>query len=108
MDIFLSGKKTKYIKAKFFYIKDKTDEGEVRVINCPTEEMWAEMLTKPLQGMAFRIMQAELMNCNVMYEEREEDETSSGSSLLTGRGKPALPSKTLQECVGQNRSNALK
>ncbi len=66
------------------------------------------MLTKPLQGMTFRKMQAELMNCNVMYEERDEDETPSRSSLLTGREKPALPSQTLQECVGQKSSNALK
>jgi hypothetical protein len=54
--IFLSRKKTKHIKAKFFFINDKVDEGEVRVIDCPTEEMWADMLPKPLQGMTFRKM----------------------------------------------------
>jgi hypothetical protein len=48
------------------------------------------------------------MNCDMKYEEREEEETSSGSSLLTGRGKSALPSQTPQECVGQKRSNTLK
>jgi hypothetical protein len=53
---FLSGKKTKHIKAKLFFIKDKVDEGEVRVIGCPTEEMWTDMLKKPLQGMIFRKM----------------------------------------------------
>ncbi len=93
---FLCGKKTKLIKAKFFFIKNKVDVGEVRVIDCSTEEIWADILTKPLQGMAFRKMQAELMKCTVMYEEREEDKTSSRCSLLTGRGKPALPSQTPQ------------
>ncbi len=39
----LSGMKTKHIKAKFFFIKDKVDEGEVRVIECLSEEMWADM-----------------------------------------------------------------
>ncbi len=43
-----SGKKTKHIKAKFVFIKDKIDSGEVKVIDCPIEEMWADVLTKPL------------------------------------------------------------
>jgi hypothetical protein len=55
---FFSGKKTKHIKAKFFFIKDKVDSGEIRMIDCPAEEMWADVLTKPLQGMAFRTMRA--------------------------------------------------
>jgi hypothetical protein len=49
-----SGKKTKHIKSKFFFIKDRVDSREIKVIDCPTEEMWADVLTKPLQGMAFR------------------------------------------------------
>jgi hypothetical protein len=44
-----SGKKTKHIKAKFFFIKDRMDNGEIKVIDCPTEEMWADVTTKPLQ-----------------------------------------------------------
>ena len=34
-----SGKKTKHIKAKFFFIKDRVDDGEVKVLDCPSEEM---------------------------------------------------------------------
>jgi hypothetical protein len=55
---FLSGKRTKHIKAKFFFIKDRIEGGEIKVMHCPNEEMWAEVLTKPLQGKAFREMQA--------------------------------------------------
>ncbi len=69
---FSSGKKTKHIKAKFFFIKDKVDSGEIRVIDCPAEKMWADVLTKPLQGMAFRTMRAQLMNCANNYEDEEE------------------------------------
>jgi hypothetical protein len=43
-----SGKRTKHIKAKFFFIKDRVDKGETKVMDCPTKEMWAEVLTKPL------------------------------------------------------------
>ena len=35
----LSGKKTKHIKAKFFFIKDRVRNGEIRVKDCSTEEM---------------------------------------------------------------------
>jgi hypothetical protein len=58
-------KKMKQIKAKFFFIKDRIDDGEIRVLDCPTKEMWADIMTKLLQGTAFQIMKAELMNCPV-------------------------------------------
>jgi hypothetical protein len=68
----LSGKKMKHIKAKFFFIKDRVDKGEIQVIDCPAKGMWADVMTKPLQGMAFRTMRAELMNCPVNYEDPPE------------------------------------
>jgi hypothetical protein len=42
-----SGKKTKHIKAKLFFIKDRVDDGEIKVIDCPTKEMWADIMAKP-------------------------------------------------------------
>ncbi len=68
-EIFSSGKKTKHMKAKFFFIKDLVDNVEIKVINCPVEEMWADILTKPLQGMAFQAMRVQLMNCPINYED---------------------------------------
>jgi hypothetical protein len=41
----LSGKRTKHIKAKFFFIKDRVDKGEIKVMDCLTKEMWADVLT---------------------------------------------------------------
>jgi hypothetical protein len=69
--MFSSRKRTKHIKGKFFFIKDRIDDGKIRVIHCPTEEMWAEVLTNPLQGKAIREMRAKLMNCNVYYKAQE-------------------------------------
>ncbi len=46
----LSLKRTKHIKAKYFLIKDYYDAGEVDLRYCPTGCMWADVLTKPLQG----------------------------------------------------------
>ncbi len=110
------GKKTKHIKAKFFFIKDRVNEGETRVMDCPGEEMWADLLTKPLQGMAFRTMRAELMNCPVNYEDPPEEKVGDNMKETTrwkmGRSISTSPKtvswksvitthfKTLQECVG--------
>ena len=60
--------------------------------------MWADILTKPLQGMAFKKKRAELMNCSFNYEENEERETTLHTKSLSERGK--VPSQTSQECVG--------
>ncbi len=35
----LSGKCTKHIKAKFFFIKDRVDDGEIKVLDYLTHEM---------------------------------------------------------------------
>jgi hypothetical protein len=115
---FSSGKKTKHIKAKFFFVKDRIDAGEMKVTHCPTEEMWADVLTKPLQGKAFRLMRSKLMNCSIDYEEHDseqEEETgkattsderkakSSKPNPVTGRMSCRAPTQTLQECVGSPR-----
>ena len=59
---FSSSRKTKHIKAKFLFIKDKVDSKEVKIVDCPAGVMWADVLTKPLQGTEFRKMRAQLMN----------------------------------------------
>ena len=100
-----SGKKTKHIKAKFFFIKDRVDDGEIKVIDCPTEEMWADIMTKPLQGTAFRVMRAELMNCDVNYEDPPEEQTTGpihSPKMVSWKSVIMTPFKTPQECVGQN------
>jgi hypothetical protein len=60
-----SSKRTKHIKAKYFLIKDYYDGGEIDLKYCPTNEMWADILTKPLQGQLFKQMRAFLQNCAV-------------------------------------------
>jgi hypothetical protein len=35
---------------KFFFVKDKVDDGEVKIEHLPDEKMWIDMLTKPSQG----------------------------------------------------------
>ena len=53
-----SSKRTKHIKAKYFFVKHFHTNGEIDLQYCPTEMMWADVLTKPLQGAKFHLMQA--------------------------------------------------
>ena len=45
--------RTKHIKIKYFFIKQYIDSKEVKVTYCPTLNMIADILTKPIQGSQF-------------------------------------------------------
>ena len=65
-----SSKHTKHIKAKYLYIRHYHNSGELDLQYCPTDEMWADGLTKPpLQGSKFCLFWAFLMNCPENYTE---------------------------------------
>ena len=49
-----SSKRNKHIKARYYFIKDKIDEGEVDLRFCPDEMMVADILKKTKSGAAFR------------------------------------------------------
>ena len=107
-----SRKKMKHINAKFFFIKDRVDDGEIKVINCPTKEMWVDIMTKQLQGTAFHVMRAELMYCPVNYEHPSEEEELSmkqqpipAPKTVIWKSVVATTFKKPQECVGQNKNH---
>jgi len=61
--------RTKHIRAKYYLVKDKYETDEIDLKYCPTDLMWADVLTKPLQGQKFRAMRSFLMNCPLDYSE---------------------------------------
>jgi hypothetical protein len=89
---------TKYIKAKYFLIKDYYDAGVINVKFRPTNQMWADVLTKPLQGQKFRNIRVFLQNCPHDYEDDTED------------ASPMMPQNVASswECVGENTISPLK
>ena len=48
-----SSQRTRHVNIRYFFIKDRIASGEVDVKYCPTELMYADFLTKPLQGSKF-------------------------------------------------------
>jgi hypothetical protein len=82
----------KHIKMKYFFVKDKVDDGEVIIEHMPTEKMWIGMHTKPSQGLRFETDRSECQDVPVHWP----DETLPGHSVCNGQ--PMTP----QECVGSN------
>jgi hypothetical protein len=48
-----SGKRTRHINIRYFFITDRIAKKEVAVQYCPTKQMVADYFTKPLQGALF-------------------------------------------------------
>ena len=91
-----SGKRTKHIKARYFFIKDKVDSGEAELQRCPTDRMWSDVLTKPKQGSPYRQLRAEVMNVPVDYDDDVEGRDTpvvlifTKDELANGAGKRSI------------------
>ena len=79
-----SGKRTRHINIRYFFITDRINANEVRVSYCPTADMMADFFTKPLQGSLFQRLRAFILNLGAAHGPTPPS-TSSGP----------------QECVGE-------
>jgi KUP system potassium uptake protein len=48
----LANEKTKHIGLKWHFLKDHVEQGTIKLRYLPTDQMVADMFTKPLQGHA--------------------------------------------------------
>ena len=94
-----SSKCTTHIKVKYFFVKNYHHLGEITLTYCPTNLMWADILTKPLQDSAFRNMRAFLMNYSINYS--KDPAFISPPTPLSILTKPRIPWITILpwECV---------
>jgi hypothetical protein len=62
-----SGKRTRHINIKYFFITDRVNMKEVSNYWCPTKDMVADFMTKPLQGSQFKRLRDIIMGkvCSV-------------------------------------------
>jgi hypothetical protein len=56
-----SGKRTRHMNVRYFFIADRVKSKEIRIEYCPTGIMVANYFTKPLQGIIFRTLQDMIM-----------------------------------------------
>ena len=93
-----SSKRTKHMNVRYFFIKDKVEQEEITLKYCPTEQMWSDTFTKPLQGQQFRTMRAMVMNCPEDYDETTNNiQDEDTSNMMITHNKCGISS---QECVG--------
>jgi hypothetical protein len=94
-----SSKRTKHIKAKYLYICHYHNSGELDLQYCPTEKMWADVLTKPLQGSKFQLFWAFLMTCPKNYTEETTLVLQPISSNIPMKTRIHKIKPSLRECV---------
>jgi len=56
-----SSKRTRALNIRYFFLTDQIAKGNVQVEYCPTTEMVADYMTKPLQGPQFKKLKAQIM-----------------------------------------------
>jgi hypothetical protein len=54
--------RTKHIKVRYFWLRERAKKGELTIVYVPTEDMLADMLTKPMRGNLFRHFVATFCN----------------------------------------------
>ena len=57
-----SHKRTRHLNIRYFYITDHLQNKEFELEYCPTDDMIADYMTKPLQGAKFKIFRKKIMN----------------------------------------------
>jgi hypothetical protein len=57
-----TGKRTRHLDIKYFYITDLIERKEINVEYCPTESMVADYMTKPMTGAKFNKFRRIIMN----------------------------------------------
>ena len=48
-----SSRRTRHIELRYYFVKEHVDAGTIKIVHCPTKEMWADYFTKPVQGGLF-------------------------------------------------------
>jgi len=61
-----AGSKSRHIDIHYFFIKDAIESEGIDIEHCPTEFMWADYYTKPLQGGKFKSMRNKIMGYDTM------------------------------------------
>ena len=61
-----NSERSRHINIRYFFVKDRVEQGDVKIEYKPTGEMIADILTKPLQGSLLARLCDLLLNCYVV------------------------------------------
>ncbi len=57
-----AGKRSRHLNIRYFFVKDQRDNGLIDIRFCPTDNMTADYMTKPLHGAKFDKFRSAIMN----------------------------------------------
>jgi hypothetical protein len=72
--------RTRHVAIRYFFVKDRIEQGEIEIEYLPTEVMRADIMTKPLQGELFRQMRASLMGMTYAGKDAEGAEAGEDAA----------------------------
>lgn len=98
-----SSKRTKHINIHYFFITDRISKGEVCVKWCPTAEMVADFMTKPLQGSTFKRFRDLIMGA---LPKKEMHKLLTRDPVSEADRESLAHDVAPQECVGAKASAA--
>jgi len=83
-----------------FFVTDRIKNGKVRIEYCPTEEMNADIFTKPLQGSAFQKFRDRLLNIESEAQTSEAPGTAPQECVADSHvGDPGTSESRIQTCM---------
>jgi hypothetical protein len=60
-----AGKRSRHLNIRYFFITDLKEKKELSIHYCPTDDMVADYMTKPLHGQKFQKFRQEIMNLDL-------------------------------------------
>ena len=95
-----SGKRTRHISIRYYFVTDKIAGGDLRVDYCPTDKMLADFFTKPLQEKLLRMCGSMIMNIQQTDFSKYFEYPIAYDSISTG-DNGTMPG-SMQESVGKH------
>ena len=93
-----SGKRTKHMDVRYFFIKDRVDAGDFKIVHCPTKEMRGDYFTKPLQGKLFKYFRALVMGFDIITTDGKSHSLENFDEKRT-----VLPKECVEESHKQTK-----
>lgn len=103
-----SGKRTKHINSRYFFVTDRISTGDVSVGWCPTEDMTGDFWTKPLQGSQFRRMRDLIMGVIPQEEPRKSKKKKPSEQKVrpNAKGKHSVAGVCCQNPNSRNPNSS--
>ena len=89
-----SSKRTRHISIRYFFVTDRIAKGELTIEWCPTANMIADFMTKPLQGALFRKFRDIVMGTEIIKPGKDVSNKKSDEEVGKSKSRPVQATKS--------------